>query len=179
MTGTALAIVAVVLVLLVGGTLAVAATRPDEFTVQRHMLIQAPPEKIYALVENFHHWATWSPYEKLDPEMKRRFAGSDAGLGAVYEWEGNAKAGQGRMEIQETRPGARLSIALDFEKPMKANNTALFTFEPTAAGTQVTWTMAGRYPLIGKVMGLFFNMDKMVGADFETGLANLKAQAET
>lgn len=131
------------------------------------------------MAENFHDWGAWSPYEKLDPSMKRSFPGAEAGLGADDEWEGNSKAGQGRREIKEARPGARLAIAFDFTKPMKANNTALFTFEPTAAGTLVIWAMTGRYPLIGKVMGLFFNMDKMVGADFESGLANLKAQAET
>jgi hypothetical protein len=179
MMGTVLTVMGVGLAVLVGGTLVLAATRPDEFTVQRRTLIRAAPEKIYGLVEDFRRWGAWSPYETLDPAMARTYEGAEAGLGAVYAWDGNSKAGQGRMEIKEARPGARLVIALDFLKPFKTSNTALFTFEPAPGGTQVTWAMMGRYPLMAKVMGLFFNMDRMVGADFETGLANLKAQAET
>jgi hypothetical protein len=170
-------IIAVALVVVIAAILVLAATRPDSFRVERSAQISAPPEKILSLVNDFHQWSTWSPYEKLDPALKRTFAGAAAGQGAVYEWEGNSKAGQGRMEIITAAP-TQTAIQLDFIKPFKAHNIAAFTAQPLGEATRVTWSMEGPSPFITKVLGLFVNMDKMIGGDFETGLANLKAAAE-
>ena len=172
------AILAVVVVLLVA-VLLLAATKPDTFRVQRATSIKAPPEKIYALIDDYHRWASWSPWEKRDPAMKRSYSGAPAGRGAVYEWAGNSKVGKGRMEIVEASPYSRVAIKLDFLKPMEAHNIAEFTLEPRGDSTVVTWSMDGRSPYLAKVMHVFFDMDRMVGKDFEAGLANLKAAAET
>lgn len=174
-----LTLIGILLVAAVAGLFAVAATRPDSFRVARATTIQAPPEAIAAHVNDFRAWQAWSPYEKLDPALKRTYAGPAAGVGAVYAYEGNDKVGAGRMEILETSP-ARTVLALNFIKPMEAHNVAEFTYEPQPGGvTKVTWAMSGPMPLMGRVMGLFFDMDAMVGKDFETGLANLKKVSET
>lgn len=170
--------IAVIVVVAVVVVLALAASRPDSFRVERTTRIQAPPEKVYALIEDFHLWPQWSPFEKLDPDMKRTFSGAAKGQGAVYAWAGNGKAGEGRMEITEVTPATRLTIALDFLKPFKANNTAEFTLLPRDGGTEVTWAMYGPTPFVAKIMHLFFSMDSMVGKDFEAGLANLKRLSE-
>ena len=170
-------IILVALTVVIAGILTLAATRPDSFRVERSAQISAPPEKILSLVNDFHQWSAWSPYEKLDPAMKRTFAGAAAGKGAVYEWEGNSKAGQGRMQIITAAP-TRTAIQLDFIKPFRAHNIAAFTAQPLGDATRVTWSMEGPSPFITKVLGLFVNMDRMIGGDFETGLANLKAAAE-
>ena len=170
-------IIAVALAVAVVAILVLASTRPDTFRVERTARITAPPDKILSLVNDFHQWGVWSPYEKLDPTMKRTYAGAAAGKGAVYEWDGTAKAGKGRMEIIDAA-AAKTVIQLDFSKPFTAHNTAEFTAVAQDEATRVTWSMEGPSPFISKVMGLFFNMDKMIGADFETGLANLKAAAE-
>ena len=161
---------------LIAGVLGYAATRPGHFRVQRTTRIAAPPERIAPFITDFHRWAEWSPYEKMDPEMKKTFSGAASGPGAAYAWEGK-KTGIGRMEILEVTP-SRIGIQLDFEKPFTAHNIAEFTFTPTAGTTTVTWAMGGPQPFSHKVMGVFINMDRMVGRDFETGLANLKAAAE-
>jgi uncharacterized protein YndB with AHSA1/START domain len=155
-----------------------AATRPDQFKVQRTVAIHAPAEKIFPLIEAFDAWPSWSPYEKRDPAMKRTRSGPASGPGAVYEWEGNNKVGKGRMEIVETRPPSHITIKLDFDRPFEAHNTAEFTLEPQPDATIVTWTMHGPSPYMAKLMGLVFDMDRMVGKDFEEGLANLKSLAE-
>lgn len=170
------AAVAVLLILLVLG---VAATKPDTFKVQRSTSIKAPPEKIYAFIEDFHRWSSWSPYEKLDPAMQRTFSGAERGTGAVYEWDGNAKAGKGRMEITDAPAPTKVRIKLDFLKPMEVSNVAEFTLEPQGDSTHVTWSMEGPTPYFAKVIHVFINMDRMVGSDFEAGLANLKALAES
>ena len=170
--------VVVSIVVLLAAVLAYAATRPDTFRVQRSTSVQAPPEKIFPLVNNFHAWEAWSPYEKLDPTMKRTFSGAPNGKGAAYAWSGSGKAGEGRMEITDTSPPNKILIKLDFTKPFKSSNTTEYTFAPAGDATTVTWAMHGPNLFIGKVMGLFFNMDTMIGKDFETGLANLKAVAE-
>jgi len=157
--------------------LAVAATRPDSFRVQRTLSIKAPPEKIAGQIENFHAWSAWSPYEKLDPAMQRSYGGADSGKGAVYGWQGNAKAGEGRMEILEASP-QKITIQLDFIKPFAAHNTAEFTLQPQGDTTTVTWAMYGPAPYVHKLMGLFINLDQMIGKDFDAGLQNLKAIAE-
>jgi uncharacterized protein YndB with AHSA1/START domain len=167
-------IVAVALIAL----LVTAGFQPDTFQVQRATRIDAPPEKIFALVDDFHQWGSWSPYEKLDPDMKRSFSGADSGAGAVYEWVGNSKVGQGRMEILEAPAPSKVAIKLDFLKPFEAHNVATFTMEPEGGATNVTWAMDGPTPYMAKVIHLFVSMDRMVGRDFETGLSNLKAVAE-
>lgn len=174
-----LTVIGILLVAAVAGLFAVAATRPDTFRVARSTTIQAPPEAIAAHVNDFHAWRAWSPYETVDPALKRSYAGPAAGVGAVYAYEGNDKVGAGRMEILETS-SQRTVVALNFIKPMEARNVAEFTYEPQPGGaTRVTWAMNGPMPLMGKVMGLVFDMDAMVGKDFETGLANLKKVSET
>jgi uncharacterized protein YndB with AHSA1/START domain len=174
----ALLIVVAVLVVCVAAALAYAATRPDTFTVRRSATIKAPPERIFALINDFRSWGRWSPYEKLDPELKRTYSGAPAGKGAVYEWEGNSKVGAGRMEILDAPAPQKVTIRLDFKRPFEASNTAEFTLQPQGDATAVTWAMRGPSFFIGKLMSLFVDMDKMVGKDFETGLANLKAATE-
>jgi carbon monoxide dehydrogenase subunit G len=170
-------IIVLTLVAVIAGILVFAALRPDSFRVERSARINAPPEKILPLVNDFHQWAQWSPFENLDPALKRTYGGLPAGRGAVYEWEGNSKAGQGRMEIVEAAPTATV-IKLDFIKPFTAHNIARFTAQPAGEGTQLTWSMEGPQPFPAKLMGLFFDMDRMIGNDFQRGLANLKAVAE-
>jgi carbon monoxide dehydrogenase subunit G len=167
------------LIVVVAAILIMAAARPDTFRVERSIRVSAPPEKIFHYVNDFHQWGVWSPYEKLDPSMKRTYGGAAAGKGAVYEWDGNSKAGQGRMQIIDSREPAQIVIELDFIKPITAHNRATFSFQPAGSGTQVTWSMDGPSPYIAKLMGLFFNMDRLIGAEFETGLANLAAVSET
>jgi uncharacterized protein YndB with AHSA1/START domain len=171
-------IVALVLVLAVGAVLIYAATKPDTFRIQRAMGIKAPPEKIFALLNDFRRWTAWSPWEKLDPELKRTYSGAPSGPGAVYAWEGSRKVGAGRMEIIDAPPPSRVAIKLDFLRPFEAHNMAEFTLEPRGESTIVTWAMQGQNVFVGKVMSVFVDMDRMVGKDFETGLANLKAAAE-
>jgi hypothetical protein len=172
-----LKIIAIAIVCVVVAVLAYAATRPDTFRVERTASVKAAPDKIYPHISNFHSWGAWSPYEKLDPAMKRTYSGAASGKGAVYAWEGNSKAGKGRMEITESAPG-KVAMNLDFETPFEAHNFAEFTMVPKGDTTEVTWAMHGPSPYLVKVIHLFFNMDKMVGPVFETGLANLKAIAE-
>jgi hypothetical protein len=173
-----LKIIVLVIVVLVVAVLIYAATKPDTFRVQRATRINAPPEKVFALINDYHRWGSWSPYEKLDPDMKRTYSGSPNGTGAVYEWEGNNKAGKGRMEIADSLPPSQVVIKLDFVKPFEAHNLVHFTLQPGGASTDVTWAMQGPSPYMMKLMHVFINMDRMVGKDFEVGLANLKAVAE-
>lgn len=168
----------IILVIIIAALLIYAATRPDSFTVSRSLGITAPAEAIFPLINDFRRWAIWSPYEKLDPAMKRTLSGAESGKGAAYAWESNGKAGIGRMEITNSVPSSLVALKLDFEKPFKANNTVDFTLKPMGNETTVTWAMHGRYPFIARLMGVFFNMDRLVGKDFETGLANLKRAAE-
>ena len=165
-------------VVIVAGVLAYAGMRPNSFRIQRSASIHASPDKIFSLIDDFHHWAEWSPWEKLDPDLKRTFSGPPAGVGTIYEWDGNKKVGTGRMEILSTAPASRLEIKLDFLKPFEAHNTAEFTLTPNGADTEVVWAMHGPAPYITKLMGVFVSMDSLLGKDFETGLANLKAVAE-
>jgi len=160
------------LVVLVGAVLAVAATRPDVFRVQRGASIQAPPERIYPLIADFERWGEWSPYEKKDPGMKRSIQGP------VYAWEGNRDVGAGRMEIVEAAAPSKLRLKLDFSRPFEAHNMVEFSLERKGDATRVTWDMQGPAPFISRVIGLFLDMDAMVGKDFEAGLARLKAIAE-
>jgi Polyketide cyclase / dehydrase and lipid transport len=172
-----IAIVAVVLAIVVAVVLILALTKPDVFRVQRAAAMQAPPERIFSLINDFHQWGNWSPWEHRDPAMKRTFSGNESGKGAVYAWDGNKNVGAGRMEILDAVL-PKIVIKLDFIKPFEGHNTAEFTMLPRGGATDVTWTMYGATPLLGKVMHVFINMDRMIGKDFETGLANLKKAVE-
>jgi polyketide cyclase/dehydrase/lipid transport protein len=170
--------IALVVVVLIVAVLAYAATRPDTLHVQRAARVKASPEEIYPLISDFHRWTSWSPYEKRDPAMKRTYSGAEQGKGAVYEWEGNSEVGQGRMEITDTSDPSRVTIKLDFIKPFEGHNVAQFALVAQGGTTNVTWSMDGPTPFLGKLIGVFMNMDTMIGKDFETGLANLKALTE-
>jgi hypothetical protein len=169
--------VVIAVFVVVAAVLAYAATRPDSFRYTRAIRIDAPPERIHPLVNEFPSWQSWSPYEGRDPAMQRKLSGPQGGKGAIYAWEGNKQVGEGRMEIMESTP-QRILIKLDFFKPFAANNMAEFAFTPAGASTDVTWSMFGPSPFMTKLMGLFINIDRMVGKDFEVGLTNLKAGAE-
>lgn len=170
--------IGLLLLLAVAIVLGLALMKPDRFRLERRIGINAPPEKIYPLLNDFQRWGEWSPWEKLDPQLKRSHSGAASGVGAVYAWEGNDKVGQGRMEILSATPPTALAIQLDFIKPMQARNTAEFNLTPQGGATEVAWAMHGPSPFMAKVMQVFVSMDAMVGKDFETGLANLKAAAE-
>src|SRR5436190_13618996 len=147
---------------------AIAAMQPAEFSVQRAAVMPAPADAVFAQVNDFHNWEAWSPWAKLDPAMKQSYEGASAGIGAVYSWAGNSDVGEGRMTITESRPGELVRIKLEFLKPFAATNTAEFTFKPEGGNqTAVTWTMSGRKNFMCKAFGLFMNMDKMIGGDFE------------
>ncbi len=171
-------IIALVVVVLLVALLVFAATKPDTFRVQRSTSINAPPEKIIALINDYRSWGAWSPWEKKDPAMKRTYSGAASGKGAVYAWEGNKDVGQGRMEITGTSSPSKVRIKLDFIKPFEAHNIVEFTLQPGGDSTNVTWEMQGHTPYFAKIIHVFFDMDRMVGKDFETGLANLKSIAE-
>lgn len=171
-------IIVLVLILVVAALLVYASMQPDDFRVQRSIAIKAPPEKIFPLINDLHAWGAWSPWEKMDPGMKRTFGGAPAGKGATYGWEGNSKVGAGRMEITDAAAPAKVVIKLDFIKPFEGHNITEFTIEPKGDTTTVNWAMSGPMALIPKVMCIFVSMDKMIGKDFEAGLANMKAAAE-
>jgi uncharacterized protein YndB with AHSA1/START domain len=166
------------LVLGVAVVLGLAAFQPDTFRVERAITIKAPPEKVFALVNDFHQWAQWSPWERLDPAMHRQHSGPPAGPGAAYAWDGNEKVGKGRMEITSATVPSRVVMQLDFLEPFEAHNTTEFQLEGQGDGTTVTWAMHGPNLFVGKLMSLFTSVDAVVGKDFERGLANLKAVAE-
>ena len=157
---------------------ALVATRPDAFRIERSATIAAPPAAVFTLVNDFHQWARWSPWEKLDPQMQKTFEGAPAGVGASLHWSGNKKAGEGRMTITESKPEERVVTALQFIRPFAAHNVSEFALAPGPGGVAVTWAMTGRNNFMLKAFGLFANMDKMIGKDFEEGLANLKRVAE-
>lgn len=162
---------------LLAALLVFAATRPDSFRVERRTVIQAPADKVLPLLTDFHRWAEWSPWEKLDPAMQRSFGGAAAGAGATYAWQGNKDVGSGRMEIKSAAPNL-VSIQLDFIEPFEGHNTTDFTLTPQGGGTELRWVMHGPATFVTKLMGVFVSMDSMIGKDFELGLAQLKAAAE-
>jgi hypothetical protein len=159
--------IALLMAALIGLLLIYAATRPDSFRVERSITVASPPDKVFALVNNFHQWELWSPWEKVDPQIQRSYSGAPEGHGAIYAWQGNKDIGSGRVEIK-----------IDFITPFEAHNTVLFTLVPQGQGTLVTQAMYGPSPFVSKLMGLVFSMDKMVGSKYEEGLATLKALAE-
>jgi uncharacterized protein YndB with AHSA1/START domain len=166
------------LVVILGVLAIVIALQPTDFRITRTATIAAPPATIFAQVNDFHQWDAWSPWAKLDPAMKTTFDGPAEGPGALYTWSGNNDVGEGRMTIAESHPSDLVRIKLEFLKPFAATNTTEFTFKPEGGQTLVTWTMTGTNNFPAKAFGLFMNMDKMVGGDFEKGLAQLKAVAE-
>jgi uncharacterized protein YndB with AHSA1/START domain len=168
----------IAILVLIAAVLLFAATRPDSFRVERSIAISAPPGKIFPLIDDFHQWPLWSPWENIDPQLQRVYGGAVSGTGATYAWEGNNKVGSGRMEIIESAPPERIRIQLDFLKPFEVHNTAEFTVTDEGSGSRVNWAMYGPSPYMAKLMGLFASMDKMVGKDFEKGLSQLKATAE-
>jgi polyketide cyclase/dehydrase/lipid transport protein len=170
-------VVAVVLVLVVAA-LVYAATKPDAFRVERSADIQAPPERIFALVNDLPSHGAWSPWEKKDPAMTRTYSGPTSGKGAVYEWDGNKNIGKGRMEITDSSPSSRVVFKLDFFKPFEAHNVAEIALEAAENSTNVTWAIYGPNTYLSKAMSLFFSVDKMIGREFEAGLANLKSLTE-
>jgi uncharacterized protein YndB with AHSA1/START domain len=172
------AAIAIVLVIAIAIVLRLAAAKPNTFSVRRETTVRAPPEKIFPLIDDFHQWATWSPYESKDPAMKRTYSGAASGKGAVYAWDGNKNVGSGRMEILEAAAPAKIIIKLDFFRPFEGHNSAEFTMLPQGDATRLTWLMHGPAPFMSKLMQVFMNMDKMIGKDFEVGLANLKKLTE-
>jgi hypothetical protein len=169
--------IAIGVIVVIAGVLIFAATKPDTFRVQRSASIKAPPEKIAAVLGDYRGWQAWSPWEKMDPAMKRSYSGAEKGKGAVYAWEGNNDVGQGRMEITEISP-TRVAMNLDFVKPFEAHNKVVFTLAPKGDSTEVSWDMQGPLPYVAKIVHLVFDMDGMVGRQFEMGLANLKTLTE-
>lgn len=159
--------------------LVLAARKPNMFRVERTISIDAATATIFALINDFHHWPRWSPWEKLDPAMQRKYTGATNGVGAVYEWQGKGKVGAGRMEILQSQPSTKIVIKLDFIKPFEGHNTAEFVLKPVNGVTLITWSMYGPATFITRVMGVLMNMDKLIGKDFETGLANIKATVES
>jgi uncharacterized protein YndB with AHSA1/START domain len=177
-----IAIIAVVFAAAIGIILILAATKPNTFSVRRAITVEAPAEKIFPLINDFHQWGTWSPYEHKDPAMKRSYSGAESGKGAVYAWHGNKNVGSGRMEILDVSAPTKIVIKLDFFTPFEGHNTAEFTMLPqgdaTNLATNVSWLMHGPVPFMAKIMHVLMNIDRMVGKDFETGLANLKRLTE-
>lgn len=168
-----LGVVALILIILV-----LAALKPNEFSVVRSIAINAPADRIFPHVNDFHAWTGWSPWEKMDPALNRTYSGPTSGKGAKYAWSGNKKVGSGSMEITDSTSPSRVMLNLDFMMPFEAHNTTEFTFVPQGGGTLVTWTMRGPAPFMIKVMHVFMDMDKMVGKDFDKGLVDLKAVSE-
>jgi len=174
----ALVIIAVILAIAIAAVLILAATKPTTLRVQRSVSINAPPERIFSLISDFHQWVTWSPYEQKDPAMKRTYSGTERGRGAVYAWDGDKNVGSGRMEILDVSAPSKIVIKLDFFKPFEGHNTAEFTMLPQGDGTHVTWVMHGPARFVTKLIQVFMNLDNMIGRDFEAGLANLKTITE-
>lgn len=155
-----------------------AALRPADFQITRSQSMTAAPGAVFALVNDFHKWELWSPWAKLDPQMKETFEGPATGPGAIHTWNGNNKVGEGRATITEARPDQSIRLTLQFIRPFKATNDVEFTFQPAGNQTNVTWTMTGKHNFMGKVFSMIMNMDKLVGTDFEKGLSAMKAAVE-
>jgi hypothetical protein len=166
------------LVILIVVLVIIVATRPSTFRVQRAITIGAPAENVFDRINDFRNWGTWSPWEKKDPDMKRTFGDQTAGVGGTYAWAGDRNVGEGRMTIERSERPSLVQIKLEFFKPFAGTNTATFTLAPATGGTTVTWSMDGRYNFVSKAFSMVMDMDKMIGNDFEAGLAAIKTQAE-
>ena len=172
-------IIVIILAIAIAAILILAVTKPNNLRVQRAISINAPAENIFPLISDFHRWRSWSPYEEKDPAMKRTYGGADSGRGATYAWDGDTNVGSGRMEILEAAAPSKIVIKLDFFKPFEGHNTAEFTMLPQGDGTHVTWVMHGPANFMSRLIQVFINLDRMIGRDFETGLAKLKTITET
>ena len=173
-----LKIVGIVVAVLLAAVAVLASFQPDTLRVQRSVTIAAPADKVFPFVDDFKRWTAWSPFENLDPTMRRAYGTPAAGKGATYAWDGEGKAGAGKMTIVESTPPSKVGISLDFERPMKDHADVAFTFVPQGNATFVTWTMESRHNFVSKVMCLFLDPEKLIGDDFARGLAALKAVAE-
>jgi hypothetical protein len=167
----AVAVIIVVMVVIV-------ALQPTEFRVARSTTISAPAPAVFAQVNDFHKWQAWNPWGKIDPAMKQTYEGAPAGIGAIYTWAGNNEVGEGRMTLTESRPSELIRIKMEFFKPFAGISTAEFTFKPEGNQTAVTWRMSGENNFMAKAMHLFMNMDKMIGGQFDKGLAQMKSIVE-
>lgn len=173
-----LKLILIVVVFAIAGLLTYAATRPDEFRVERSLAIHAPADRLFALVNDMSAWKQWSPYEAKDPNMQHRYEGPASGVGAKMAWSGNNQVGEGSMLISESQPDRKLVMQLEFKKPMQAQHVAIFDFTGSGDTTTVTWAMEGKASFVSKLMSVFFDMDEMIGGDFEQGLLNLKKLTE-
>jgi Polyketide cyclase / dehydrase and lipid transport len=173
-----LKIILLSLVLLVAVFAIVVAMQPEEFRVSRSATMSAPAPVVFAQVDDLHNWEKWNPWQKVDPAMKLQFSGPPSGVGAAYAWQGNKDVGEGQLSIIESRPSDLVRLKLEFLKPFAATNTAIFEFKPVGDKTQVTWSMEGRNNFFAKAIHLCMNMDKMVGGQFEKGLADMKTAVE-
>ena len=171
-------IIAFCILVVVAAILIFAASKPDIFQIERSVVIQAPAEKIFPLINDFRNWNEWAPQDREDPSIMRTYSGPPSGVGAASEWTSNGKAGSGRMTITESEPMSKVEIAVDFVKPFAAHNSNTFTLEPEGASTKVTWSMQGTNLYFMKVLSMFSSMDRMLGGHFERGLRDLKAAAE-
>ena len=173
-----LKIILIAIAVIVVVFLVVVALQPSEFRVARSTTISGPAPAVFAQVNDFHKWEAWNPWGKIDPAMKQTYEGAPAGIGAIYTWVGNNEVGEGRMTLTESRPNDLIRIKLEFMKPFAATNTAEFTFKPEGNQTAVTWSMSGKNNFMAKAIHLFMNMDKMIGGQFEKGLAEMKSVVE-
>jgi uncharacterized protein YndB with AHSA1/START domain len=169
----------IVLVAIIGLLAGILALQSDEMLIVRSATFTAPADKVFVQVDNYHNWKAWSPWAKMDPAAKNTFEGPEAGKGAAFSWDGNDKVGAGRMTTLESRPGELIRIKLEFTRPMQDTSITEFTFKPEGDKTVVTWSMSGRHTFLSKGICLFMNMDKIVGGQFEEGLANLRSIVET
>jgi Polyketide cyclase / dehydrase and lipid transport len=171
--------IGIAIILLIVAAIVFVATRPANFRVQRSAQVSAPPDVVFSIINDLHRWGKWSQYDKRDPSMKKTFAGPSEGPGAIYTWNGNSEVGEGRLTIMESKPGQLVSMKLEFSKPFKCTNQVNFKLEPCDGGTRVSWIMDGKNNFVSKAMSVFMDMDKMVGKDFEQGLANLHKVAQS
>ena len=168
----------IALAILFAALAAFIATRPSVFRISRSAVLAASPDEVFGQVNDFHKWDAWSPWARLDPECKNTFEGAPHGTGAILKWSGNQRVGEGRQKIIASRPGELIRIKLQFVRPFAATNEAEFDFESEENGTRVTWTMSGKNNFVGKALSLVMDCEKIVGPQFEQGLANLRGVVE-
>ena len=171
-------IILLIFIVIIAGLLIYGALQSADFSVVRAVDLNATPNGVFENINDFHNWAAWSPWEKMDPNLQRSFSGAAAGVGSKYAWVGNKKVGEGNMEITHSEPSKRMQLDLHFRKPFKADNVTEFILTPNGSKTNLKWEMRGQRPFMFRVMGLFFSMDKIVGGDFEKGLNNLRGIVE-
>lgn len=163
----------IALLSVIGGICLFAALKSGDFAVTRSAVIAAPPEAVFKIANDMRRWGEWSPWSKLDPAMKSSQEGPPEGAGAIYHWEGNMEVGKGTMRVTESKPSERIGMKLEFKEPMAGDGDVVFAFAPEGAGTKVSWSMSTKQPFMGRLMGIFMNMEKMTSDAFDEGLANL------